>query len=205
MFQIIPQIILASQSVPRKQLLERLKIQFTVIPANIDETPLINEQPLELVERLSKQKAQAVLNTLKNNELKSNCLIISSDQVAVFQNRIYGKPGDFARAKAQLELFNNNTLEFITGLCVCLNSNNQQEMIYDYEISKIKLKNLNEAQISNYLHKEQPYEAAASFKIESLGISLVEQMQSADYTAIIGLPLLKLTAIFEQVGFDILK
>ena len=205
MSQIIPQIILASQSVPRKQLLERLKIQFTVIPANIDETPLINEQPLQLVERLSKQKAQAVLNTLKNKELKSNCLIISSDQVAVFQNRIYGKPGDFARAKTQLELFNNNTIEFITGLCVCLNSKNQQEMIYDYEISKIKLKNLNETQISNYLHKEQPYQAAASFKIESLGISLVEQVQTADYTAIIGLPLLKLTSIFEQVGFDISK
>lgn len=217
--EIIPEIILASQSIPRRLLLEKLKIPFSMIVPDIDEQAKPHEKPIELVKRLSIEKSQAVIKKIsqisqvsgitENNNNTQTRIIISSDQIAVFKNKIYGKPGDFNNAKTQLQLFNNNIIEFITGLCVTKYSastsynNSDTDYIYHHVISKVKLKNLTETQIENYLQKEQPYQCAASFKIEGLGISLVEKIETEDFNAIIGLPIIKLVNILEKFGVDI--
>ncbi|MBP9722209.1 MAG: septum formation protein Maf [Gammaproteobacteria bacterium] len=197
MHKIIPEVILASQSVSRKLLLERLMIPFQAIPAHIDESQLPDELPMQLVERLSKEKA---LKISKNLPPKKPVIIIGSDQVAVHDNKIYGKPGNFEKAFEQLSLFNNSTIEFITGLYVT----NLTDHYYIHEISKIKLKKLTDQQIKNYLNKDQPFECAASFKIEGCGISLVDNIQTDDFNAIIGLPIIKLIKILDLLGFNIL-
>jgi MAF protein len=212
MNQIIPEIILASQSKPRKELLSKLKIAFSVIPAHIDESPLPNESIYHTVERLSTTKGATILEKLlveklKNKETPNDLIIISSDQIAAFNNQIYGKPGNYANALQQLKLFSGQTIEFITGLCVTKYNHHttQHETIYCHEISKVKLKNLNDTQIKNYLEKEQPFNAAASFQLESLGISLVEKLETDDYNAIIGLPIIKLIKILNKLNLDILS
>lgn len=210
MHQIIPEFILASKSKARKELLERLKLEFSCLPSDIDETPNAQETPMELVERLSKSKGQAILKqiTQKNSSKSQQIVIISSDQVAVSNGIVYGKPGNHTNAIKQLNIFNNNTIEFITGLNIILyNSKNNKvdKNIYDSVISKIKIKSLTESQIAAYLEKERPYECAASFKIEGLGISLVESMDTEDFSAIIGLPLIKLVKTLKDLGIDILQ
>ena len=205
MHEIIHEIILASQSVPRKLLLERLQCDFKIQPANIDESPLLNEHPLELVERLSTSKARTVLASLSDSSKQTkNHLIIASDQIAMVDNVIYGKPHNFDNAIEQLTKFSGKTIEFITGLCVINQVGQQEQTIYTKEISKIKLKQLSHAQIKNYLLKDQPYQSAASIKIESLGIALTESISTPDFNAIIGLPLLKLIQILERLDIDIL-
>lgn len=207
MLEIIPEIILASQSKPRKQLLEKLKIDFSTIPANIDETPF-NQEPIDkLVERLSKSKANTVLEQILISQPNKNFIIISSDQVAVHNNMIYGKPGDYNGAVKQLSEFNDNTIEFLTGLCVIYyqHESHSKKLIYTSESSKIKLRKLSLEQIKNYINKEQPYSCAASFKIEGLGISLVESIDTGDFNAIIGLPMIKLINILNDLKVDILS
>ncbi len=204
--KIIPELILASQSPSRKLLLEQLKIPFTILPANIDESPLPEENPEKLVERLSKCKAHAVIDKITANSTPNDKIIISSDQVAVCENNIYGKPGNFENAYEQLKFFSNKTIEFITGLCIISltfssKKTVRQEEYYYKEISKIKLKKLSDQQINNYLKKEQPYQCAASFKIESLGIALVEGIDTADFHAIIGLPMIKLVDCLNKLGY----
>lgn len=203
--KIIPEIILASQSKSRKLLLDKLKIDYSIIPAHVDETAIPYEQPENLVSRLSKLKALTVLDKL-NNPPKANTIIIASDQVAVVNNKIYGKPENYKNACTQLELFSNNTIKFITGLAVIHynKSTKKHSYFYTQEISKIKLKKLRKQQIKNYLLKEEPYQCAASFKIEGLGIRLVDSIECKDYNAIIGLPIIKLIKILDKINLDIL-
>lgn len=205
--KIIPKIILASQSKSRKLLLDKLKINYGVIPANINESPLTNEKPEDLVSRLSKNKAITVFNLIKEEKnYKQDTIIIASDQVAVINNQIYGKPENYSNACEQLRLFSNNTIKFITGLAVIsYNSNTKkQSYFYTHEISEIKLKKLTNEQINNYILKEEPYECAASFKVEGLGISLVDGINCRDFNAIIGLPIIKLVKILSKINIDIL-
>lgn len=207
MNEIKPKIILASQSKPRKLLLDKLKIDFEIIPAHIDETPLPNESVYTTVERLSKSKGDVVLNKQLTKKLSTDLIIISSDQVATYKNQIYGKPGNFDNAYKQLQLFKGKTIEFITGLSIikyqC--NTNKHESIYCHEISKVTLKMLTDQQITSYLNKEQPFNSAASFQLENLGISLVDKIETNDWNAIIGLPILKLIEILNKLNLDILS
>ena len=203
-----PVLVLASASPSRRSLLEQLKVPFDILPADINESQQLGEQPMDLVERLSTEKALAVAHRIKqqSKQQDQSYIVIGSDQVAVFNNQVYGKPGNFKKAQEQLQLFNNHVIEFITGLCVIkLTPNEQDQVIYTKEISKIKLKNLSNEQITSYLNKEQPYGCAASFKIEGLGISLVESIDTRDFNAIIGLPIIQLIYILNKLNLDILS
>lgn len=243
--RIIPEVFLASKSKPRRELLEKLHFKFNVLPADIDETPNLNEAPIELVERLSRKKGQEILNRLQKTKPDHDFIIISSDQIAVVNNKIYGKPGTHEKAVDQLKAFSGQNLEFITGLCVMFPENysgpnkgekhgcsinphisltsnglhprsltagfkkkidkKKFDSLYTYEKSTLKIKDLTDNQIQNYLIKEKPYNCAASFKIEGLGISLVENLQTEDFNAIIGLPLIKLTSILSKINLDVLS
>lgn len=216
---IIPEVILASKSKPRSELLAKFHIKFKILPSDIDESPNEGEQPNELVERLSREKGRIVLDQIllnKKNQLhnaksttENNYIVISSDQIAVVDNKIYGKPGNYENAVQQLKSFSDKELTFITGLFVLPYGEyfnlEHKKGIYINEISTLKIKKLSEEQIKNYLNKEQPYNCAASFKIEGLGITLVDSIQTEDFNAIIGLPLLKLSKIFTKLNLDVLS
>lgn len=187
-------IILASSSIYRRQVLDKLRINYRWAAPDIDETPLPDESPVELVKRLSQRKAKALSET--------NALIIGSDQVAVIENRVLGKPGDHTRAKAQLLEASGKKVTFLTGLSL-YNSTTQttQTCCETYEVT---FRHLTEPQIETYLQREQPYDCAGSFKSEGLGICLFDSLEGRDPNTLIGLPLIALIDMLNKEGVDVL-
>lgn len=190
----MPQLVLASSSPYRAELLGKLQIPFLQASPDIDESPLANEQATALVKRLAEKKAKALALQFPKH------LIIGSDQVACFEQRIIGKPGNIANAKAQLRSFSGQSVEFLTGLCV-FNSLTQNCQV---ELSRFKVhfRSLSEVQIENYIEKEQPLNCAGSFKSEGLGIALFTQLEGDDPNSLIGLPLIKLVDLLNQEGLS---
>lgn len=190
------QIILGSTSRYRKQLLQRLGIEFATAAPGIDETKLDEESPQALVARLSEKKAKAVAENFTDS------LIIGSDQVAVLNNEILGKPGNHEKAVQQLLRLSGNTVTFFTGLC--LYNTDTSAIQTDVIPFTVVFKKLTTKQIENYLEKEKPYDCAGSFKSEGLGVALFERMEGDDPSALIGLPLIRLCKMFEQENVDII-
>jgi septum formation protein len=190
--QIAP-LILASTSVYRRELLERLRIPFEVISPKVDETPLTGESTLELALRLAQAKAAAVA---KQNP---HAWVIGSDQVADLCGAAIGKPGNFERAMAQLQLMRGQTVTFHTALCL-MQGAVQTTLSIPTEVS---FRKLSDEVIERYLLAEEPYDCAGSAKSEGLGISLLESIKSDDPTALIGLPLIALTGLLRDAGFMI--
>lgn len=188
-------IILASSSPYRRELLERLALPFECASPDIDETALPDEPPGVLVERLAETKARAVADRYPR------ALIIGSDQVAVLGDRVLGKPGSPERAVEQLDQCSGRTVTFYTGLCLLDTEKNVQQtgcVLFD-----VRFRSLNNEQIRRYLEHDQPYNSAGSFKAEGLGITLFESMHGEDPTALIGLPLIRLTTMLNEAGVDV--
>ena len=190
------QIVLASSSPFRRELLMRLGIPFTTDNPSIDETPLPAEKPEETALRLSRSKALAVAERYPDG------LIIGSDQVAFFGTHVFGKPGTHSKAKEQLRAMSGQTVNFFTGLCVL---NSQQGKIHLHgEPTLVTFRSLTEVQIENYLIKEKPYNCAGSAKSEGLGIAIIEKIQGNDPNALIGLPLIALCKLLAMEGINII-
>ena len=190
------QLVLASTSPYRREVLERLGIPFETSSPNIDETILPNEKPEKLVARLAESKARAVQKEYPD------ALIIGSDQVAVLDNQILGKPGNHKNAVEQLSNANGKAVLFLTGLCLLNSSTNTSQTIV--ERYSVKFRHLSSKQINNYLQREKPYNCAGSFKSEGLGISLFEKMEGDDPNALIGLPVIALVRMLSYEGIDVL-
>jgi len=188
------QIILASSSVYRKSLLERLRFSFETTNPNIDELPQEDETPQSLVKRLSIEKANIVA---KRNPDK---WIIGSDQVAHQNGRVLGKPGNHSKAFEQLKFCNSKKVEFITG--VALINIEQQVNMYSQSSVKVKFLDLSEQQLNNYLKIDKPFDCAGSFKVEAMGISLFEGVECDDPTSLEGLPLITVCKLLRQAGID---
>ncbi len=187
-------LILASSSVHRKKLLEQLKLRFTIISPNIDETRKKNEPINQFVKRLSEEKAMKVASENKNS------IVIGSDEVAVVNNIILGKPLTANNAKKQLKLISGKKVIFKTGLCVaCLSEKKIYSSVVNYSITMKKLSN---NQIINYIKNEDMLNCAGSIRIEGLAISLIEKTSGSDPTSIIGLPLIKLSSYLEKIGHN---
>ncbi len=189
-------LVLASTSSFRKSVLNRLHIPFIIYAPNVDETPEIGESPTELVTRLSKLKAYSAHSTYPQ------ALIIGSDQVAVIDNTILGKPGTHDHAVEQLTQASGRQVDFITGLCVYNSSTNQVQV--DVVVFSVLFRKLTLLQIENYLSIDKPYNCCGSFKSEGLGIALLDQMNGTDPTAIIGLPLIRLIQMLEVEGIFVI-
>jgi MAF protein len=189
-------LVLGSTSVFRQAILEKLNLPFQTAKPNIDETPLANETPNALVERLAIEKAKAVASQF------SNAFIIGSDQVAVCEGEILGKPHNFENGVKQLTKFSNKAVTFYTGLCVFDSSNNTVKSLVEPFI--VYFNKLSSSEIENYLNAEQPYNCAGSFKSEGLGICLFKKLEGDDPNTLIGLPLIKLVALLKQHGLDVL-
>jgi septum formation protein len=188
-------LILASSSPYRRDLLSRLHLPFEVVSPHVDETPHANEGPDALALRLAVDKAAAVVPRYPS------ALVIGADQVATIHGTPIGKPGNFERALEQLRALSGQTVEFHSALCV---HNGQRHEVTDV-ITRCRFRALNDREIINYLHREQPYDTTGSAKAESLGIALMESMESDDPTAIIGLPLIALCRMLRSFGLDPLQ
>jgi len=189
-------IILASSSPYRKSLLERLQLKFDTATPDVDETAEPNESPDQLVTRLATLKVSAVAAGLLN------AVIIGSDQVAVCDKQILGKPGTKEKAIEQLNFISGKRVTFHTGLCV-LNTGNEQLQCDEIKFY-VEFRDLSHKMIANYLEKEPALNCAGSFKSEGLGISLTSQMSGNDPTALVGLPLIRLTQMLENAGIKII-
>jgi MAF protein len=187
-------LVLASTSPFRRELLQRLGIPFTTAVPDVDESPLPGEAPDDLVQRLSASKARAVGRTRTG-------LIIGSDQVATTGEDILGKPGNHERACRQLQQLAGKTVTFHTGLCLLDTVKDTQQL--DVVPFTVEFRQLSAAQIERYLRKEQPYNCAGSFKSEALGITLFRRMCGDDPTALIGLPLIRLTDMLADAGITL--
>lgn len=185
-----PLLVLASTSPFRQALLSRLQIPFVCAAPNIDESRQPNESADDLVARLALEKAQAV------QAHYPNALIIGSDQVAVLNEQILGKPHTHINAVAQLQASSNQYVEFLTGLCL-LNTVTGLSQV-DVIRYGVKFRPLTTSMIEYYLQREQPYQCAGSFKSEGLGTVLFEKMVGNDPSALIGLPLIRLVDFLQQ-------
>ena len=188
-------LLLASTSPFRRELLARLQLPFQVVAPQVDETPLQDEQPADLTARLAESKAGAVAGA------ESRALVIGSDQVAVLDGRILGKPGSHERALAQLARASGRTVMFYTGLCL-LDSDSGRRQV-EVAPFRVVFRRLTEAQLEGYLRREQPYHCAGSFKSEGLGIALFERLEGEDPTSLIGLPLIRLIRMLEAEGVQV--
>lgn len=185
-------LVLGSTSPFRKEILTKLGIPFLTASPDIDESPVAEETPEELVKRLSREKAKAVAREFPEH------LIIGSDQVAVLEDVILGKPGNLENAQKQLKAASGKTVTFYTGLCL-LNSRTGNYQL-DVVPFKVVFRQLSDDQINRYLEKEKPFNCAGSFKSEGLGISLFEKLQGDDPNTLIGLPLIRLIQMLGNEG-----
>lgn len=188
---------LASTSVYRKALLEKLTSNFHTAKPNVDETPLDGEMPEALVLRLAEAKARAIAADLAQG------LVIGSDQVAVFDGKILGKPHTVENAFAQLNSFSGHAVTFLTGLAVVDAATQQASVCIEPFI--VHFRQLTAEEIHTYIEREQPLNCAGSFKSEGLGITLFEKLEGNDPNSLIGLPLIRLHAMLKEFGRDLLK
>lgn len=188
-------LLLASSSPYRRELLDRLRLPFVCASPDIDESRRPHEPAVDLVTRLAREKAMALADQFPDH------LIIGSDQVAVLGEQILGKPHTFERAQEQLKASSGNSVSFLSGL-VLFNSRTGQCQV-DCVPFTVHMRQLDDARISRYLHAEQPYDCAGSFKAEGLGVSLFRSTEGPDATSLIGLPLIRLVDMLMNEGVEL--
>ena len=191
-----PDIILASSSPFRKSLLERLHLDFYTISPDINEDHLQDEQAEDYVCRLAREKAQAIASQHPSS------IIIGSDQCALLDGKILGKPGSHENALKQLKNAQGKTVIFHTGLCVMQQSSDFCEV--EDVLFEVIFRELSDEQLDHYLRVEQPYGCAGSFKSEAYGICLFSEMRGDDPTSLVGLPLIRLTHMLEKAGISVI-
>ena len=186
-------ILLASQSIYKQEVLRKIIQNFSIENPQIDESRKEGESPSVLVERLAREKAQAV-------KADSDTFVIGCDQVAVFGDKILGKPLIFAKAQQQLLEFSGQEVSFLTGIAL-----KKGEVIKSkVELFKVKFRNLSLEEINKYLEKENPLNCAGSFKSEALGILLFSKLEGRDFNSLIGMPLIALNELFLEFNCNLL-
>jgi len=189
-----PPLILGSTSRYRRELLERLRLPFEVHAPDVDETPLPGETPAALAQRLALAKAHAVSTT------HPDAVVIGSDQVADLDGQPIGKPGTHERAVAQLRAMRGRSVVFQTAVAVvCRATGYEGTALVPITV---RFRDLDDAEIEHYLRTEQPYDCAGSAKCETLGIALLDAIESDDPTALVGLPLIRTSALLRAAGID---
>mgnify|MGYP005991862367 CR=1 FL=1 len=189
-------IILASSSIYRRELMQRLQIPFHTVSPHVDETVLAGEKPQDTALRLSKEKAKKI------GAEYPHALIIGCDQVATLDGEQLGKPLNHKNATKQLRLMRGKEVTFHSALCLYnAETGNMQAQVVPY---LVKFRQLTDEQIESYLIKEQPYHCAGSAKSEGLGIALIERMIGDDPNALIGLPLIKLITMLSNEGVNVI-
>lgn len=190
------QIILGSASSYRGMLLARLGLPFVQRGAEVDETPASGEHPAALAERLAAAKTRAA------GEGVRGAIVIGSDQTAECSGVLLGKPGHFDAAQQQLRHLSGRSAIFYTA--VALLDTDSGHLLQDLAITEVIFRPLTDAEIGAYLRRETPYDCAGSFKAEGLGIALFDAIRSDDPTALIGLPLIRVRRLLQELGVTLL-
>ncbi len=191
-------LVLASTSVYRRELLARLGTPFRQQSPQTDETALPGEPPAQLAARLAMAKARAVAAT------NPDALVIGSDQVADCGGRVLGKPGDAERARQQLRASRGSQVIFHTALCLVDTRHTPAREFHAIDTTSVVFRQLGDEEIERYLSREKPFDCAGSFKSEGLGIALFERIESQDPTALIGLPMIALCRLLREAGVGII-
>ncbi len=184
-------LILASTSLYRRQLLERLRLPFRTARPEVDETPRPGEAPPELARRLAHAKARAIAGQAPGS------WVIGSDQAADLDGQPLGKPGNRDPAIAQLRAMSGRQVRFHTAVCL---SHGDRDLAA-LDTTTVTLRPLSDAEIVRYIDAEQPFDCAGSFKCEGLGVALFEAIDTRDPTALVGLPLIATAALLREAGF----
>lgn len=189
-------LILASASPYRKELLERLNLEFEGIASEVDEDQYKEDikDAVELTKALAKAKARSIYGT------NQDAYVIGGDQVSLFNHEILGKPHTEENAIKQLLKLQGNTHELVTATCLLGPNGHEKTWV---ETIKLTMRPMSESEIKRYVEKERPLDCAGSYKIEGLGISLFEKIEGHDQTAIIGMPLMSLASRLREVGFQV--
>ena len=189
------QIILASSSIYRKELLQRLSLKFKVINPDIDETKIESENAYESAERLAEEKAKKIATKFKE------AIVIGCDQTAEYNNIQIEKPLNYESSLSQLKELSGKKVNFYSAIFITrFNKNITHKKVISFNV---KYKKLSLVEIKNYLKQEKPFYCVGSIKSEGLGISLLEEINSNDPTAIIGLPLITLVSLLKEFGINI--
>ena len=190
-------LVLASTSRYRRDLLARLTPRFRALAPDTSETARTSEPAATLATRLAQAKARAVATQC------ANAIVIGSDQAATLGGAILGKPGDIERAHAQLAAASGQEVVFHTAVCVV---DTRQATLREFsaiDTTRVFFRRLEGDEIARYLERERPLDCAGSFKAEGLGIALFERIDSQDPTALIGLPLVALSRLLREAGIDV--
>ena len=187
----MPSLILASTSPYRRDLLQRLGVDFQCVRPEVDETPHPGETADALARRLACEKALAVARQHPGH------WVIGSDQCAGLDGRILGKPGSEAAACAQLAAMSGRRVDFHTAVCVA----RDEQLFQACDLTCVHFRTLDAAAVARYVAREQPLDCAGSFKCEGMGISLFEAIDNHDPTALVGLPLIATCRLLRQAGF----
>ena len=188
------QLVLASSSPYRRELLERLGLPFAVVAPDIDESPLPRENAAQLAARLSLAKASAVA------EQRPQALIIGSDQAAAFEDRILGKPGSVEQAVQGLLAFSGQRVDFHTGVAV-LHAPSRRAAVH-VDLTSAYFRSVGAAEVRRYVERDQPLDCAGGIRFEGLGPLMLRRVVCEDPSAAIGLPLIKLGAMLRDEGLD---
>ena len=192
-------IILGSTSIYRKKLLEKTGLVFSTQKPSFDEESakgqllIQKKSPLEIAEALSRGKADSIK--------APESLIIAGDQLVQFNGEILGKAGNFENAFLQLKKLNGQTHELITAITI----KTSEKTLHLNHLTKLKMKILSDSELKNYLKKDEPYDSAGSYKIEESGLILFEKIESDDFSAIQGLPLIWITQQLKGMGYEFFK
>ena len=183
-------LILASGSRYRAELLGRLCLPFEAWSPDIDEAPLAGEDCAATARRLARAKAEAASARFPG------CWAIGSDQVADLDGRPIGKPGDAATARRQLREMSGRSVVFHTAVCLLANGRAREATVP----TEVTFRALSEAEIERYVAREPAFDCAGSAKSEGLGIALLDRLRGDDPTALVGLPLVALSAMLRAEG-----
>lgn len=191
-----PRLILASTSPYRRALLARLGLPFETVAPRVDETALAGESPEALALRLARAKAREVGARLPE------ALVIGSDQVAALEGAVLDKPGTTERARAQLLAASGRCVRFLTALCVLDTRSGRETM--DLVPVEVEFRVLTPAEVDDYLERDRPLDCAGAFRSEALGVTLVRRICGEDPTALVGLPLIRLSERLAELGCPVL-
>lgn len=186
-------LLLASTSRYRRELLERLGLPLETARPAVDEAPVAGETPRAMAMRLARAKAEAVAL------IHPGRWVIGSDQVAELNGAPLGKPGTAERAQAQLAAMSGQIIQFHTAVCLMRDG----EALQACDLTRVHFRALGMAEIARYVAAEQPLDCAGSFKCEGLGISLFEEIENRDPTALVGLPLIALSQLLREAGYTL--
>lgn len=189
-----PHLVLASSSPYRRELLARLRLPFDFRAPSIDECRREGEAPEALVQRLAEEKARRIA------EEYPTAWIIGADQLVRCGDQILGKSGNTENARQQLEAMQGRSVELLNGLCLLSPSGPARVELIPY---RVDMRPLTSEEIARYIEKERPFDCAGSLRAEGLGISLIERMIGEDPSAIIGLPLIRLSTMLREAGFSL--